>query len=232
MPGATRRRERSFACGAVGDGQERLLSASSSSSAGDLLLCRIRRRRLLLLGGARRVLSALLQRLWCLANPVGDHRAIRRVLGHPVLFTLEPACLAGFRHLHHSELAGEDVAILLENLSRRLPERRVVVQDVEAPAERREDEVVLAFLHRQVAHGNGGEVVAQADPLLAAVDGEEQAELGADEEEIGIDVILGKASVGPLAGRSPAIDVQVTPRFALFRMYGLKSSFLWLSKSA
>ena len=56
-----------------------------------------------------------------------------------------------------------------------------------------------------------GRSVLQPDPLLAAVGREEEAELRADEEQIGILVILSDGEHRSLAGKSAAIDVQVRP---------------------
>ena len=100
------------------------------------------------------------------------------------------------------------MAVLLEDVGRELPQGRIVVEDVEAAAERREHEIVLAFLDRHIAHGNRRQVRAQPNPLLAAVNGKEQTELGPDEEQVGVDVILGKREhrviVRQIAGDRPA----------------------------
>ena len=53
------------------------------------------------------------------------------------------------------------------------------------------NKIVLTFLNNEVAHRNCRQPTLQLHPALAAVDGKVQAEFGADENQIGIDVILG-----------------------------------------
>ena len=105
---------------------------------------------------------------------------------------------------------------------RRLPERRVVVENVEAAAKGGEDQIVLAFLNGEVADGNGGKIAAQADPLLAAVDGEEQAELGADEEEIGVDGVLSDGERGAIGGEVAADGSPIRAAIGALQDVGLE----------
>ena len=57
-----------------------------------------------------------------------------------------------------------------ERLRGQAAEGRVVVEDVDAAAERADDQVVHLLLDGQVAHGDGRQAALEANPLLAAVD--------------------------------------------------------------
>ena len=62
-----------------------------------------------------------------------------------------------------------------------LPERRVVVQDVEAAAEGRAHQVIVAALDLQITERDRGGAVAQQDPVVAPVRRKIDAVLGAEE---------------------------------------------------
>jgi hypothetical protein len=65
-------------------------------------------------------------------------------------------------------------------------QRGQVVEDVEASAKGREHEIVFAFLNHEIANLNRRESSAEAGPLLPAVPGEPETELGADVEHVRI----------------------------------------------
>ncbi len=88
---------------------------------------------------------------------------------------------------------GEQLRLLLQGLLRDVAQRRVVVEYVEPATERGTDEIVLTCLDRQIAKRDVGRTARQLDPFTAAVDGEEDPELGTDEEQIRVDVILHEA---------------------------------------
>ena len=75
--------------------------------------------------------------------------------------------------------------LLRQQLRAQGAQRRDVVDDPDAAAVRGDDEVVVARLDDEVAHGDRGELVAlEAGPGLAAVDRDPQAELGAEEQQV------------------------------------------------
>jgi hypothetical protein len=101
-----------------------------------------------LLGDLRLLLLAdLLAGLERLPEVVGEGRAEGRVGGGEVVVTLEallPEAERAARDVPPGVAHREQVGVLLERLVRDLPQRRVVVEDVEAPSEGRADEIVLS----------------------------------------------------------------------------------------
>ena len=63
--------------------------------------------------------------------------------------------------------------------------RAVVVKDENAPAEGPDHQIVLPPLDLQVADGNRWNTALQRVPVFASVAGGEDAELGADEQQLG-----------------------------------------------
>ncbi len=51
---------------------------------------------------------------------------------------------------------------------------------------RGQDEVVIARMNLEIEHGHGGQSVLQSFPVLAAVEGDEQAEFRSGEQQVGI----------------------------------------------
>ena len=164
--------------------------------------------RLLLDLGAR-----LLHRLGRLLEVPGESGAERRIVGgveglaeKTVLAIADPRAgdeEQGFAGREEHRLG---VELLVVEAAQRLK----VIEDVEAAAEGREDEVVLALLDREIAHLDRRQAALQLDPLLAAVGGEEEAELGAGEEEVPVARILDegvdRAALRQVAGdRDPAL---------------------------
>ncbi len=103
---------------------------------------------------------------------------------------------------------GEEDRVLFQSGIRDLAQGRVVIENVEAPAEGREHDVVLAAVEVDVADLDGGELALELDPVRALVDGEVDAVLGADEEQLRFDVVLhhgvGDFSIWQVAGdRAP-----------------------------
>src|SRR5581483_3188853 len=113
--------------------------------------------------------------------------AVRRIRRGPVARHRPEARRARRRLAERIEQIGvaqrEEVRVLVERLRRHLAERRVVVEDVEAAAEGRDDEVALALLDREIADLRDRQAALERDPPPAAVDRREQAELGAGEQQ-------------------------------------------------
>ncbi len=74
-----------------------------------------------------------------------------------------------------------------------VPERRVVVQHVETAAEGRADEIVLTLLNDEVAERDIRHAASELGPLVAAIHGEEHAELRAEKQQLRVDVVLDDA---------------------------------------
>ena len=92
---------------------------------------------------------------------------------------------------------------------RQRAQRTDVVDDPHPAAMRRKHQIVFAFLERDVAHGEAvGEVVGlELGPRLAAVQRREQAHLGAEEQDVGVEpVFLDHMGVAANARRAGADD--------------------------
>src|SRR5207342_2182985 len=76
---------------------------------------------------------------------------------------------------------------------RQMAKRRVVVENEEPAAEGRAHQIIFAPLNLQIAEGDDWNVGLKLYPVLASVDGEEQAELGAGKKQVLVDVILRQA---------------------------------------
>ncbi len=143
-----------------------------------------------------RLASGVFEGLQPLAQMVGEDGAEGWVLGNEVAAALgrlptpsERAPLEVPRSGSHREEDG----FLLEGLLAHLAEGRVIIENVEAAAEGCAHEIVLAALDREVAEGDGREATGELEPLVATVDGEEDAEFGAGKEQFLLDVVLDQA---------------------------------------
>ena len=140
-----------------------------------------------------------------LANPVREGHAQRGVVGGVEVAAVRAAGVPG--HIHVSIGHFEDVTAAGEDLVRRagqLAERGVVVDHVEAAAEGGGHQVALALLDLELAHGDRRQAAVEVHPRLTAVDRDEGPELGAQEEQARLDVVLhdreARAVVGQAAG--------------------------------
>ena len=121
-----------------------------------------------------------------IAQVVGEHRAKGRVgrgEERPALAGLLVAAQRPALDIPPGPAHRKQLGLLPERLLGDVPQRGVVVEDVEAAAERGSDQVVLAALDRQVAERDVGRPAAQLDPPTAAIHREEDAELGAHEQQ-------------------------------------------------
>ena len=97
---------------------------------------------------------------------------------------------------------GEEPRFVIQRRLRDFSQRGVIIQHIKATAEGRQHDVVLALLNRDIAHLRHGESALELRPLLTAVDGDEQSELRAGEDEILVDVIRRQRRVGVEIGRA------------------------------
>ncbi len=93
---------------------------------------------------------------------------------------------------------------LSQRLARELFQRRDVFEDPDAPPVRAEYQVVLPWMNLDVIHGNGGQVVGEPLPVVAAVRGEIDTDLVADEQQVSGARMLGEDVHRP--GRQPVRD--------------------------
>ena len=138
---------------------------------------------------------------------VGDHRPEGRVgCGEEGVAPLRffAAAERVRLHVHPWVLHREHRAVAGERLGREMAQGRVVVEDEEAPPERGRDEVVLARLDLQIPDRDGRQPPLQPNPVRAAVDGREESELGAQEEQPFLPRVLdhrpGELVLGKVAG--------------------------------
>ena len=85
---------------------------------------------------------------------------------------------------------GEQVRRLLQQLVRQFAQRGVIIQDVEAATERTEDQVVLAALDFDVAHGHRGQAALHAQPLGARIERHVDTVFRAAEQQIRLHVVF------------------------------------------
>ena len=186
----------------------------------------------LLVGFLLPLVASLLLRLDLVLQVVREDDAERRIRGREERVSLERLSGYAKRRLRHHDarrLDREEDCLLAEIGRPGGPERRVVVEDVEPPSERRDDQIVLPLLDRDVADFDRGEPALQLDPVSAPVLGEEQAELGPGEEEVPVDGVflqrIDGAALGQVArDRAPGRALVVAPKHV-----GAKSPILWLS---
>ena len=112
-----------------------------------------------------------------------DHGGVRRIVADKNRLTIGPAALAFDALLHRSRRNKRNV--LLQQIGSQRAQRRDVVNDPDPAAVGRQNQIVVARLNRQIAYGNGGEMVAfELRPAFSAVDRDPQSELGAEKKKI------------------------------------------------
>ena len=121
---------------------------------------------------------------------VSDGRAARRIVAGVAGVALGPAAVALDALLDRR--AGEKRGCARQRRGGQLSQRADVVDHPDAAAVSRQHQIVLALLQRDVAHGEAvGEIVRlELRPRLTAVDRHEQAELGSQVEDVGVDPVL------------------------------------------
>ena len=153
-----------------------------------------------------RLLARLLPALQVVLQVRREDRPERRVRGGVERLAEERLPLEAVRHLRDvgPRVADrEEDRLLRERLRRREAERRDVVEDPEAAAERRDDEVALALLEGEVADVDRRHPALELDPLLPAVVREEETELRPAVEEARLLRVLGHGVDRPARGEVP-----------------------------
>ena len=144
----------------------------------------------------------------CALQVVIDDGARGRILGFRLVLLRRRAVVGvgrqqhRFARLEQEGVRGGDVVV-------DLPERADVVQDPDAAAVRADDQIVA--VNREVAHGRGRQVQLQRLPVVAVVERDEDAELGAGVEQTApLRILFDRLQVD--AGRKTARDL--LPRLA------------------
>ena len=109
-----------------------------------------------------------------------DRRAARRIVGVR-LVGLRRRPVVGLRRQQHRSRRPEENRVGRRGVGGRVPQHADVVQDPEAAAVRRDDQIVV--LDRQVAHRRRRQVQLQRLPVVAVVERHEDGELGAREQQ-------------------------------------------------
>ncbi len=104
------------------------------------------------------------------------------------------------------------MAVAGHDRRRELLQEPQIVQDPEAPTVCPNDQVVLTGVHSHPVDRHRGEAVPQGEPPSATGMGEEDAELGAHEDQVTIAGMHGHAPGGPEGGE---VAGDVTPRDAV-----------------
>ena len=114
---------------------------------------------------------------------IGDDGAPRRIAPDEARVALDPPAVRGHPLLHGP--ARKERRLARHDFRGQVPQRRQIVDDPDAPAVRREDEVVVARMHLQVTHRHAREVASlELAPRLPRVGGDPEPELGAEEEQV------------------------------------------------
>src|SRR4029077_9782929 len=81
--------------------------------------------------------------------------------------------------------------ILLQQIRSQRAQRCDVINNPDAAAVGRQNKLVVARLNRQIAYGNGGEMVAfKLRPAFSSVDRDPKSELGAEKKKIRFNQVL------------------------------------------
>src|SRR6185503_1009834 len=178
---------------------------------------RVGKRRVFSLGFLLGFLTLLLSSLGSFLQIVSKGRAVRWFLSSVERFSLKGFSPSAERlrlDVHHRVFDWEQGSFLRQRFALKRAERRVVVQHVETAAERSNNQIVLAFLNRQIAHRNCRQPALKLNPFLAAVDGEEQSEFSADKQQVWVRVIFGNRQHRPVSWK---IALKRGPGFSAIR---------------
>ena len=134
----------------------------------------------------------LLASLQAVTQVVGEHSTVRGICG--CVETIAPASLlAPLGDIERRGADGEQSErLLVQRLLVELAQEAVIVEYVEPAPKGGADQVAFAALDFEVPEGNRGRVALDFQPVLSRVQRNIEAELGAQEAEMGIHVVLYK----------------------------------------
>src|SRR5215211_7485647 len=118
-----------------------------------------------------------------------DHGGVRRIIANKNGLAIGPAALTLDALLDRSRRNKRNV--LLQQIRSQRAQRCDVINNPDAAAVGRQNKLVVARLNRQIAYGNGREMIAfKLRPAFSSVDRDPKSELGAEEKKIGLNQVL------------------------------------------
>src|SRR6185369_1698599 len=149
--------------------------------------------RALFLSFALALLAFLFLRLDALFQIPRHSRAERRIVSSKEALALETlAAAAEWLRLdvHQRVLHRKHGGFLSQHFGLDRTQRCVVIENVNATTKCPDDEIVFSFLDIQVADGDRRHPTLKLNPLLAAVNGEEQTKLRTCKKQVGVHMIF------------------------------------------
>ena len=120
---------------------------------------------------------------------VRDQRAARRVLADERGIALRPA--AARKHALLRWPSGNERHVLRQQLVRERAQGRQVVDDPDAASVRRQHQIAVAGMDLEIAHRHARELAAaELRPVPASVHGDEESQLGSEEEQVLLQRVL------------------------------------------
>src|SRR6267142_6250426 len=124
-----------------------------------------------------------------LALIIVDHGGVRRILANKNRVAIGPPTLAFDALLHRARRNECDV--LLQQIRSQRAQRCDVINNPDTTAVGRQNKLVIARLNRQIAYGNGREMVAfKLRPAFSSVDRDPKSELGTEKKKIRLNQVL------------------------------------------
>ena len=125
----------------------------------------------------------------------GEHGSIARIVCDEIAFPLESffashATQSIDRRVPPRAPNGEQMRFFVESFRRQLAERGVVIEHIESSAKGCSYQIVFSLLDCQVADGDIGKPVRALEPFLPSIHRCKYAELGPEEKQIGLHVVL------------------------------------------
>src|SRR5215470_11413683 len=118
-----------------------------------------------------------------LALVVIDDRRVRGIITNKNSIAIGPAALTFDALLHRARRHKRH--ILLQQIRSQRAQRRYVVNDPDAAAVRREDQIVISRMNRQVANSSSREMVAlELRPIFSAINRNPEPEFRAEEKKM------------------------------------------------
>src|SRR5438093_9060193 len=118
-----------------------------------------------------------------------DHGGVRRIIANKNGLAIGPPALAFDALLDRARRNKRNV--LLQQIRSQRAQRCDVINNPDAAAVRRQNKLVVARLNRQIAYGNGGEMVAfKLRPAFSSVDRDPKSELGPEKKKIRLNQVF------------------------------------------